>query len=100
MTAQVAFTGEAEAMGENDIEVATRCYIIRRKCCHCKAHEGRQSSKIQKWCYELSSLLTLSEVPFIQGLQTFSAVIAAMFGKPLKSQYADSLKVFALAFVS
>ncbi len=53
MTAQVAFTGEAEAMGENDIVVATRCYIIRRKCCHCKAYEGRKCPKIQKWCSEL-----------------------------------------------
>ncbi len=45
MSAQVAFTGEAEAMRENDIVVVTRCYIIRRKCCHCKAYEGRQYSK-------------------------------------------------------
>ncbi len=43
-------------------------------------------------------MLPDSEAPFIQCLQKFNAVITAMFGQKLQSQYAYSLKAFAICF--
>ncbi len=54
--------------------------------------------KILAWCLELTSLIPGSEVPFIQGLQTFSTV-SAMFEKELQPQYADLLKAIAHSFL-
>ncbi len=54
--------------------------------------------KILTLYFELTSLFLGPLVPFIQGLQTFNAVISAMFGKELQPQYAGLLKAFAHSF--
>ncbi len=54
--------------------------------------------KIMTRSFELNSLIPGSEVPFIQGLQTFYTV-SAMFEKELQPQYADLLKAFAHSFL-
>ncbi len=55
--------------------------------------------KILTLSFELTSLFLGPQVPFIQGLQSFNAVISAMFGKELQPQYADLLKAFAHSFL-
>ncbi len=75
---------------------STVVFVFHRRFTVSTAHS---MLKILTLYFELTSLFPGSGVPFIQGLQTFNAVISALFGKELQPQYAGLLKAFAHSFL-